>query len=115
VRLVLVAVLSLIAWTTAGADRGGADSTSGAGELAAHVAGHALGRAPIALVATTRDRSGSGGNARAQRLVLLVTVLVSGAFALWSPAAAGRRRHDGLPVWSGWFADPGRLRGPPAN
>jgi hypothetical protein len=113
VRLVLVAVLSLIVWTTTGAEPVEAGSASGTGELAVHVAGEAPGGAPTALVPAPRDRS--GGAARAQRLVVLVMVLVSGALTLWSPSAAvARRRHDGLPVWSGWFADPGRLRGPPA-
>ena len=120
-RLVLVAALGLLLWMMTGADGAGA-STAAAGEpgagvgpsteeLAVHLAGGVLGGRTATLVPLQRNRSGSA--ARAQRLVTVVAVLVGGALAL-RPLSPSRNGHLALPVWSGWFTDPGRLRGPPA-
>lgn len=120
VQLALVAVLGLVLSTTAGFDTApainetrGTSATStapGAAQLLVHLGGSTvLGDA--VLVPARHDRSASA--ARAQRLVAIVAVLLGGALALRSRSPT-RHRHHGLPVWSGWFADPGRLRGPPA-
>jgi hypothetical protein len=121
VQLLLVAVLGLVLWTVAGADVGrsasaaaaaGGESTASApgSELVAPMGGRGLGGQSAVLARAPHHRSAV---ARAQRLATLVIVLVGGGFAL-RPRWPGRTRVHDAPVWSGWFADPGRLRGPPA-
>jgi hypothetical protein len=124
VQLLLVAVLGLVLWTFAGADVGrsasaaaagggeSAESTAGApsAELVAPMGGWGLGGQSAVL---SRAPSHRTPVARAQRLATLVIVLVGGGPAL-RPRRPGRTRVHDAPVWSGWFADPGRLRGPPA-
>ena len=116
-QLVLVAVLGLVLWTMAGADtvrdraaEGSSSAVPSAEQLAVHLAGGGVGGQATSLVRAPHDRSGRA--ARAQRLLAIVAVLVGGALAVRSHPSA-RKSYHALPVWSGWFADPGRLRGPP--
>ena len=116
-QLVLVTVLGLVLWTMTGADASGdmaaggtGSGTSSAEELAVHLAGGSVGGQATSLVRAPHDRS--GGAARTQRLLAIVAVLVGGALAV-RPRLSTRSGHHALPVWSGWFADPGHLRGPP--
>jgi hypothetical protein len=97
----------------AGADAGRGASAAAAGapsaELVAPMGGWALGGQAV----LTRAPHHRTPVARAQRLATIVIVLVGGGLAL-RPRRPGRTRVHDAPVWSGWFADPGRLRGPPA-
>jgi len=119
VQVLLVAVLGLALWTMAGADVGRSASAAASGseanaaasssELVAPMGGWGLGGHAV-LARAPHHRTPV---ARAQRLVTLVIVLVGGGLA-FRPHRPGRTRVHDAPVWSGWFADPGRLRGPPA-
>jgi hypothetical protein len=113
-QLVLVAVLGLVVWTMTGAVTVRDTALTGGGttreQVVAHLGSATKGQA-AALVRAPSDRSGSAG--RAQRLGAIVAVLVGVGLALRSRSPTRRRDHA-VPVWSGWFADPGRLRGPPA-
>src|SRR5688500_8114033 len=113
-QVVLVAMLGLAVRTMTGADTVGATATEPHGESAAAHPGelavhrHVGERGGQAAVLFRAPFDRSAGAARAQRLVASVAVLVGGALALRSVSAA-HRQHLALPVWSGWFADPGRL------
>lgn len=119
-QLVLVAVLGLVLWTMTGADaaRGtvgevnGGPAAAPATALTGHLTGGTLDGSPVLLATARSDRAGAV--ARAQRFLAAVVLLMGGSLALRSVVVAGRRGPHVLPVWSGWFADPGRLRGPPA-
>jgi hypothetical protein len=121
-HLVLVAVLGLVVWGTAAAGTVGATETafldsgasSGAEQIAAHLAAGVgvVGRNAAALTGGVRDHA--GGAVRVVRGIALAALLLGLAMGR-RPRPIARRGHHTLPVWSGWFADPGRLRGPPAG
>jgi hypothetical protein len=120
-QLLLAAVLSLVVWMATGAGAnagvGGPDLVAVPGSDTGMLGSHADGGELDAHVAVVVRAHGDPSLlARVQRLVAIVVAVAGGGLALrnrWP----GRRRfgwRDDAPVWSGWFADPGRLRGPPA-
>jgi hypothetical protein len=127
-QLLLVAVLGLVSWGTIGGDTTSAVDTtlrdgttwstplpasaSGAEQLAAHLAAGVLGSNGAAMTGRARGDHASGA-ARVTRMIALVAVLLGMVLGTRARPVA-RWGHHALPVWSGWFTDPGRLRGPPA-
>jgi hypothetical protein len=112
IQLLVMAVLGLVLWTFAGS--GGVlahHDATGVGFESTPVAALSELGSHAAIVRTPHDRTTV---VRAQRLMALVAVLVVAGLV-----APGRRsdrtRLDDLPVWSGWFNDPGLLRGPPTT
>jgi hypothetical protein len=117
IHLVVMAALGFTLWTFAGpgglvvAGTDGSASASASSYDSAVVAPLAGLDAHAAIMRAPHDRTTV---ARAQRLVALVAVLV-GAGLVERASRSDPARLDDLPVWSGWFVDPGLLRGPPTT